>query len=285
VSWDNQTYAVCRECQRDAGNVPQPEAAERQYGAEEMTRYTNLLTQKMAGWMDIMHINLTQELTKMQHGLGLFGAVGELGVHMGKYFICIALSRAVTEPAVAMDLFPGKANSLGSGGGHIDKFKANLKTVGISDVIIIPGDSLLLSPKTFSDLDLPLFRFFSVDGAHSLEFTLHDLQVAGCSLMEGGIISVDDITNMDWPGVLQAVTFNSQCEQLAPFLMYHNKLLMTTISHYERYFRYVSSSSNYPCRTSPRKHMSKSSIGRFHVCWVPDNDNLHKTYHVSQPVL
>ncbi len=39
----------------------------------------------------------------------------------------------------------------------------------------------------------PKWRLLSVDGGHTFEVTLHDLMLASCTVMEGGIVVVDDI--------------------------------------------------------------------------------------------
>ena len=46
------------------------------------------------------------------------------------------------------------------------------------------------------------FRLFSVDGGHTRELTVNDLTVAASHLEEGGIIILDDITNLAWPQVI-----------------------------------------------------------------------------------
>ena len=46
----------------------------------------------------------------------------------------------------------------------------------------------------------------SVDSGHSLETTLHDVNMAACTVRDGGIVIVDDWFNQEWTGVQEATT-------------------------------------------------------------------------------
>jgi hypothetical protein len=51
-------------------------------------------------------------LTAKQHELGIFGSVGEIGVHHGKFLIPIIGNALAGEPAVAMDLFEDQSSNV-----------------------------------------------------------------------------------------------------------------------------------------------------------------------------
>lgn len=51
-------------------------------------------------------------LTAKQHELGIFGSVGEIGVHHGKFLIPIIGNALAGEPAVALDLFEDQSSNV-----------------------------------------------------------------------------------------------------------------------------------------------------------------------------
>jgi hypothetical protein len=67
-----------------------------------------------------------------------------------------------------------------------------------ADVMLLAANSMTLTAANFSALGLPAFRMISVDGGHSLEITLHDLMLAACLVVDGGIVILDDYPNSSW---------------------------------------------------------------------------------------
>lgn len=62
------------------------------------------------------NIHYVRALTELQHNISVFGAVGEIGVHHGKFLMPIVGFALEEEPAIAMDLFEDqKQNIDGSG--------------------------------------------------------------------------------------------------------------------------------------------------------------------------
>jgi hypothetical protein len=61
-------------------------------------------------------VHYVRALSEFQHHLGLFGAVGEVGVHHGKFFMPIAGYALRAEPAVAMDLFEDQSANFDQSG-------------------------------------------------------------------------------------------------------------------------------------------------------------------------
>ncbi|EIE18034.1 hypothetical protein COCSUDRAFT_8410, partial [Coccomyxa subellipsoidea C-169] len=192
------------------------------------------------GWMMPEHVLYVFLLTSRQHEKGIYGCVAEIGVHHGKFWLSISGFADKKEPVVAIDLFHNQVSNFDhSGYGSKELFLANAEKalgLGEDDIHIVTADSSALFASNFSALGLHDFRFFSVDGGHSLENTLRDLTLASCLLVDGGILVVDDFINLDWLGVPTAV-FNWIPEQIrvAPFLWAYNKLYFTTISHHSAY--------------------------------------------------
>jgi hypothetical protein len=51
-----------------------------------------------------------------QHELGIYGSVGEIGVHHGKFLIPIVGNALAGEPAVALDLFEDQTGNVDTSG-------------------------------------------------------------------------------------------------------------------------------------------------------------------------
>ncbi len=187
----------------------------------------------------------------------------------GLYFLALAVHAGATEPLVAMDLFPGDPYKTTdrSGSAELTKFNENCESVGVnpSDVTVIAGDSRLLTPASITSRKIPKFRLLSVDGGHSLEIAMSDMHFATCAIMPGGVVAVDDILNSGWMGVFQAVSLYVQCPNaLAPFLLYKNKVFLTTVTHYALYMKWARETFN--CIPDDYVHISRRSFGPYEVC-------------------
>jgi len=65
-------------------------------------------------------------------------------------------------------------------------------------VQLLAANSLSLTAANFSAMGLPAFRMLSVDGGHSMDTTMHDLMLAACLMVDGGIAILDDYGNPAW---------------------------------------------------------------------------------------
>ena len=275
VSWDKSTRPVFSNdiCDKRLTVSKPPTTIIPQFSSLAIDVFrTKLRSNEIEGWMGETHIKLSKFLTEIQHKRGVFGSVGEIGVHMGKYFACNALNSATGEQLVAADLFPETANNTvdGSGWAQRNKFISNMESLGIKNITIMSGDSSLLTSASFAKHHVDAFRFFSVDGGHTLDLTLHDLNVAACVVAPGGIVALDDVFNFSWPGVLQAVSLFVQFQkELIPFLYFGNKLFFTTPDYYAEYLDEVQTRVN--CRKKIW-HLSRRSLGPYDVCWSTSHD-------------
>ncbi len=68
------------------------------------------------GWVVLHHMSYVAALTRLQHFLGVYGSVGEIGVHHGKFFLILAGNALKTEPVVAMDLFHDQHENIDGSG-------------------------------------------------------------------------------------------------------------------------------------------------------------------------
>jgi hypothetical protein len=102
--------------------------------SEGNATYWKLYTSnRIDGWMTRVHPHIVRSITARQWALQVFGSVGEIGVHHGKFLIPLVGAADVREPAVAIDLFEeGQKDNLDqSGKGSSAALVHNLKQTGL----------------------------------------------------------------------------------------------------------------------------------------------------------
>jgi hypothetical protein len=148
----------------------------------------------------------------------------------------------------------------------------NLELSGIPEnsLMLMPGNSMLLSTSNFTARGFPAFRLLSVDGGHTLEVTLHDMMVASCLVRDGGIVVLDDFPNPSWLGVAEALMhFVHAQDRLVPFLHGANKVWFTTPDHVHVYQDMMASNPQvFPCA---KDHVSKQTLAGYKLCWTGYN--------------
>eukprot|EP00928_Gymnodinium_smaydae_P079014 TRINITY_DN63042_c0_g1_i1.p1 TRINITY_DN63042_c0_g1~~TRINITY_DN63042_c0_g1_i1.p1 ORF type:complete len:309 (-),score=22.81 TRINITY_DN63042_c0_g1_i1:45-971(-) len=192
-----------------------------------------------SGWMSPYSAYVVLALSEFQRSLHVVGSLGELGVYHGLFFIALAGTAFEGERLFACDLWSKSYTYMGS---QKTYFFRNLRNYGVNATTIrIFNDSTTLTPDALEAAALTPVRLLSIDGDHSLDATLSDLNLASTILAEGGIVALDDFRNKMNPGVAQAV--QRYCEQpgfvLAPFLLVAGKLYLTTASHHSRFLSMV----------------------------------------------
>lgn len=194
--------------------------------------YAETLHADVEGWLGAGALGLTTIFSLHQHARGISGAVGEIGVHHGKYFIGLALLRQRRESAVAIDLFEDQhLNVDWSGRGDREVFMGHLKRleIPIEGLVIHKANSLDLTPQELLKLsDGQGYRLFSIDGGHQANIVLHDLRLVEAALAPDGIVILDDFYNPDWPGVNEALFRYLPQGQLRPVAYGDNKLFLCT---------------------------------------------------------
>lgn len=195
----------------------------------------------------------------MQCSFGVLGAIGEIGVAGGKSFAALAFTRRENEALVACDLFAMGIEKDNVPDANLPLFLDVLESVNIpaEDVQILQQSSLQLRDCDLVGLALGRrrssgvlaspervgpFRLFHVDGGHYAEAALHDLNSAACALVPGGVVLVDDLHNMGWPGVQEGfhryMLHEPAPRRLVPFL-YTGRLFLTTPGYASRYRRTI----------------------------------------------
>jgi Methyltransferase domain len=147
------------------------------------------------GWVEPPILQVVVALSREQARQGVEGAVAEIGVHHGRFFISLLL----TDPegaTVAVDVFDDQAlNQDGMGKATRRVFERNLRrhADGAAAPQIWARDSTTLSGHDFRTSVGPV-RLFSVDGGHSREVVAHDMRTAADALPAGGIVIADDVS-------------------------------------------------------------------------------------------
>ena len=221
-------------------------------GLDPSLRIGNMRKVAASGWMKAEHIDLMMHLTKMQWHFKIYGSVGEIGVFYGKYASVLATFTATEygERFFICDIFGNPLHmKLRTFLGRKDKFEKTMNEIGFSinhkdeskRIRVFDDSSIYLNKAVYKAMNLPAFRFYSIDGNHYEPYVLHDVEHVACVLRDGGIISIDDINNKNWKGVKQALDYFMKlytAKVIVPFIETF-KLYMCTASWYDTYMKYI----------------------------------------------
>lgn len=190
------------------------------------------------GWLHEEAALLTAHLVAGQRALGLAGPTLEIGVYHAKYLAVLYKLSRPGEPVVGVDLFVG-VHDKGAAG---ETVRANIAAACGENarLKVVIADSLQLTAERLSrEIGAAGARFISIDGGHTKELVLHDLEVAAPLLRPGGIMALDDAFNQTTPGVIEAIAefFLGQAPRLAPFAICFNKLFVTTPEYHAPYLQ------------------------------------------------
>ncbi|WP_293054885.1 class I SAM-dependent methyltransferase [Mycobacterium sp.] len=182
------------------------------------------------GWLEPEVLDIVRALDSTQRDNRISGAIAEVGVHHGKFFIGLHLLRNDRERCVAIDVFADQhLNVDSSGHGDRDRFLTNLKRwASTRGLVIHQADSTTLDGNLVRTLAGSAVRLFSVDGGHTEQTVLADMKLAEASLATGGIVIADDVFNQRWPGVaVGTLRYLDGAAALRPFAIGFNKVFFT----------------------------------------------------------
>lgn len=194
------------------------------------------------GWLEPEVLDIVHILHSVQRDKAISGAIAEIGVHHGKFFIGLRLLQGGEGHSLAVDVFDDQhLNVDRSGLGDRRKFLANICRWASSDGLIVhQGDSTALDSSAVRKLAGSPVRLFSVDGGHSERHVLYDMQLAEGSLAHGGVVIGDDVFNERWPGVaVGTLRYLQNGAGLIPFAIGFNKVFFTQPAHADSYRRAV----------------------------------------------
>jgi SAM-dependent methyltransferase len=155
------------------------------------------------GWLNRSTAAYMSSIEVLQREQGIDGDVCEIGVYHGKSFLCLALGLPRHQRAVAIDVFEDQSLNLDrSGQGDREVLQLHLLQLGAGDnVDIVKTSSLELANNGFIDAGRR-FRMFSIDGGHTVDITANDLRVAERTVIDDGVVILDDFLNPHWLGVM-----------------------------------------------------------------------------------
>jgi methyltransferase family protein len=196
--------------------------------------------ESVRGWLGRLDVFAMAECLRIQDAEGITGAIAEIGVHHGKSFLALANAARDGDQLYAIDVFERQdLNIDGSGAGHgrdSDRrkvFMANVERFAPRVNLTVLAMSSLDLRRHERDLLAPL-RFLSIDGGHTRDVTLNDLEVADAALVEGGMCCADDVLNHEWTGVVSGIcAFLAKSSTLVPFALTSNKLYFCRPSYHD----------------------------------------------------
>lgn len=166
---------------------------------------------------------------------GISGNLFEIGTYQGKSAILLALMVDTNKERFAIcDDFDNKKNNIPVKQLFLKNLNSFFKDISFTE--IYSKESSQLNSKECKNI-----RFFHIDGGHSADETYQDLQLASRSIIESGIIAVDDLFNEFWPGVMEGVyKFLTSNKELVPIAIGFNKLLLCKKSKQKWYLEQMS---------------------------------------------
>lgn len=158
------------------------------------------------GWFQPAFVPFIRAINGWQCAHDVVGAILEIGVHHGRSFIPLALCAREAERLVAVDCFRRKeANRSWSGAGDLEAFRVNLERYLPAEiakaVTIVERDARELTAGDYRTAAGGRVRMAHVDGGHSYNETLNDLDNMAAVLVTFGALLIDDVFNPHWPDV------------------------------------------------------------------------------------
>jgi predicted O-methyltransferase YrrM len=157
--------------------------------------------ESMPGFSSRFSAEVAVRLLKYQQAHDIAGAVGEIGVLMGRSFIALALASAPGDACLAIDDFTWPEDVF-------DKFMVNCGAMGVDMarlVTIKANTTTLAAGDILARLGGVKLRFLHVDGGHTAEVLRHDLAMALQVMEPGGIVCLDDMLHAQYPELAIAV--------------------------------------------------------------------------------
>jgi hypothetical protein len=197
---------------------------------KDLWNYLREGKKSVRGWLQRVDAEIIGSILELQSQQGIGGSCVEIGVHHGKSFIPLCIALESDEQTLCIDVFDDQGKNLDSSGkGDLQSFQNNLASFDIdtSTINIIKASSENVKPTHILEQVGPV-RFFSVDGGHWRSIVQNDLRLAEETLVEGGVIALDDYCRADWPDVTYGYTLwqEETLSDIIPFAIGSNKLFL-----------------------------------------------------------
>lgn len=182
---------------------------------------------RISGWFSDEAAMMFALVNALQQRAGVHGDLFEIGAHHGKSAVMLAaMAKPASETLGICDIFGRQdANVSQSGAGDRGIFDANLlrHVRALPPIRVFEVNSKDLRAKEVGEA----IRFFHIDGGHNADEARSDLELAAATLVEDGVIVVDDAFRADWPGVTEAIVgFLDHHREFCAAVVGFNKLLL-----------------------------------------------------------
>lgn len=207
------------------------------------------------GYVHPLQMNIVTALTNMQWQHDVYGSVGEVGVHLGKYMSILAFNYhqdAGEKLFLSDNLSQLLAAHYNNPRESLDTFKSLMARRGFTftpddaslrRLYIHDGTHLELDKGILLAMDIPQFRLFSIGKINNLAEVLQIIERSVCFLREGGFLVIDGIHQPETTSRITSIIgkFLQRYTHLGlmPFLAAKNKLYMCTSDWRGNYTRYL----------------------------------------------
>ncbi len=194
---------------------------------------------KVEGWLGDRMSQMVSIFGSIMDQRQVHGHIAEFGIHHGLFLFLLSALRDHDEKCFAIDVFDNQSLNIDhSGGGSLKIFNSYLESLMVAHreaFRVIQRDTLSFSiPEIVGLFDKRGVKFLSIDAGHTVQHAINDLLLAQEILVPGGIAALDDYMSVHWPGVAEGFYrfMLAGNRRLRPFLIFQNKLFLTTISEH-----------------------------------------------------
>lgn len=186
--------------------------------------------ENIKGWFLPKAMELFIWMDKIQKDADIKGDIMEIGTYHGKSACLLGQLLRKEEKFYACDTFNGYTKGESFQHYFESKYK---EIVGKPVDTVFPDKSNKLGEQGLKKE----YRIWHIDGYHSYEETLGDMELGDEYTIDNGIMIIDDFLNQDWLGVCQAVNkFLDKKDNEWCIVAYgHNKTFFVRKAHYEFY--------------------------------------------------
>ena len=198
-----------------------------------------VFSSSMEGWVGDRIYQIVDFANNYHETMNITGDIAEIGIHHGKLFFILCAAAKMEDRCIAVDVFERQELNLDqSGSGSQRIFESNLDQLFPDlrqNCDILAMDSMAIPVSVARQiLSSRGLRLMSIDGGHTIQHVVNDLSIAQEIVNPGAVILLDDFFGPHWPSVTEGFfTFMSRFNRrLAPFLVFQNKLFLTTYSEH-----------------------------------------------------
>lgn len=158
---------------------------------------------QVSGWLSPISGRAISALLSYQQEQAIEGSLVEIGVYHGKTFIGLAQSARQNERAVAVDIFTYEgASTLET---FTEELKRHLTRERQRRVVVARQDSTKLSMAQWLRMLERPARFAHVDGDHTREAVINDIQLVSAALADKGVVVIDDFLHPHYADVTEGI--------------------------------------------------------------------------------